>query len=187
LKIFTTLQKLRWNQNKYLRKLFNNVDLDNDGRIKIDELHDALIRGQPNLKFDQRTVQFLVNKYNMNQCDQIDFETFKHLFHFLNEEYERFVAADLDGSGTIDSDKLASFVRKRGYDQYDRNFCNFIIQTINYYIGGVGISFDYFCRIMARLDYLTQSYDFELSANQSYERSYPLRAYVQNNFFNGFW
>ena len=122
----------------------------------------------------------------MNSHAEIDFEVFKHLFHFLNEEYERFVAADFDASGTIDSGELSYYVKKRGYDQFDRNFCDFIIETIMYNTGN-RVSFDYFCRIMARLDYLTQSYDFELSNNEMYNRSYPLRAYVQNNFFSEFW
>ena len=165
--------------------MFDNVDINGDGTITVKELHNALIRGQPNSKFDIKTVKLLVNKYDTNHDGEISFEEFGSLFNFLNEEYFKFVMADRDGSETIDSEELREFLEQRGYE-FDTNFCTFVVETIKINTEN-DISFDFFCRIMARFDYLTDLYNRDLISTKPTCSLIPLQLYVRDSFFNEFW
>ena len=174
-----------WNGNNYLKTLFDDVDVNGDGTITKQELHDALIRGQLNFQFDIKTVELIVNKYDTNHDGEINFEEFQNLFSFINEEYSRFLSADEDGSQTIEPDELEHFIEERGY-KIEKTFYNFIVESIKVKTGK-GISFDYFCRIMARFDQLIDFYNFELAPAELDDDPIPLDVYLKSSFFEGFW
>jgi Ca2+-binding EF-hand superfamily protein len=175
----------QWDYNNYLKTLFDDVDVDSDGKITKNELHDALIRGQSNSQFDEKTVELLVNMYDTNHDGEISFGEFQNLFSFINEEYGRFLLADEDCSQTIESDELENFIQERGYN-IAKNFCTFIVESIKNKTGN-GVSFDYFCRIMARFYHLIGSYNFQIGLEESIDDSISLDVYLQNNFFKEFW
>jgi Ca2+-binding EF-hand superfamily protein len=174
------LFSLRWNESEYLKKLFRDVDINGDGTITFNELHSALARGQMSLQFDIKTAELLVNKYDTNHDGEINFHEFEHLFNYLNEEYFKFLLADTDGSSTIDSDELDEFFRQRGH-KFNKDFCNFIINTIKSRAFG-GVTFDYYCRLMARFDFLIHQH-----ANYEYYKAMPLEKYLKGAFFSDFW
>lgn len=172
-KLFKTLYS--WNQTEYLQEIFRDVDVNNDGTITINELHAALIRGQPSSQFDIITVQLLVRKYDTNHDGVINFEEFENLFNYLNEEYVKFLLADSDGNQTIDAKELNDFFLKRGFS-FDSSFSKYIVNTIKLNTQN-DITFDQFIRIMARVENL-----FEFYKNSSNNLSE-----IQEAFFNEFW
>jgi Ca2+-binding EF-hand superfamily protein len=107
------------------------------------------------------------------------------LFSFINEEYSRFLLADEDCSQTIDSVELENFIQERGFN-IAKNICSFIVESIKTQTGN-GVSFDYFCRIMARFYHLIGSYNFQIGLEESINDSISLDVYLQNNFFEEFW
>lgn len=170
----------RWNENDYLHKLFNDVDINGDGTITFNELHNALARGQPNSQFDIKTAEMLVNKYDTNRDGEISFNEFQSLFNYLNEEYVKFLLADADGSETIDSEELEEFFKQRGH-KFRKEFCNFLVNSIKSR-AATGVTFDYYCRLMARFDYLKQHH----ASNQYYSKM-PFENYLKDAFFSEFW
>ena len=174
-------QNFQWNQENYLKGLFNNVDINGDGKITLTELHVALIRGQPNSKFDIKTVKLLVNKHDTNHDGEINFEEFVNLFNFLNEEYCNFLMADTDESQTIDAKELENILITQGYE-ISEDFFKFIVKTVKLHTDNE-ISFDLLCRIVARFNFLIDLFDKEL-----YEySSLKLESYLRDSFFNEFW
>lgn len=174
-----------WDLNNYLKTLFDDVDINSDGKITKKELHDALIRGQSNSQFDVKTVELLVNMYDTNHDGEINFEEFQNLFSFINEEYSRFLMADEDCSQTIESNELEHFIHERGFTTA-KNFCTFIVESIKTKTGK-GVSFDYFCRIMARFYNIIGSYNFQIGLEESVDDSISLDVYLKNKFFEEFW
>lgn len=164
----------------YLRNLFGDVDSNNDGTITFHELHSALIKGQPNSQFDIKTAELLVRKYDQNFDGEINFNEFQNLFNYLNEEYLKFLLADSDGSQTIDTNELEEFLRQRGF-KFSKDFSSYIINTIQSRIGR-GVTFDYYCRIMARVDQLIAVYN-----KTGYYKQTTMENYIKKAFFGDFW
>jgi Ca2+-binding EF-hand superfamily protein len=138
------------------------------------------VRGQPNSQFDIKTAELLVNKYDTNNDGEISFHEFESLFGYLNEEYFKFLMADSDGNMTIDSHELEEFLKQRGF-KFKKDFYNFIINSIKSRTKN-GVTFDYYCRLMARFDYLTK-----IHATIPYYKTYPLENYLRDAFFSEFW
>ena len=160
--------------------MFNDVDVNGDGTITFYELHNALIRGQPSSQFDIKTAHLLVNKYDTNHDGEINFHEFESLFNYLNEEYFKFLLADSDGSQTIESEELEGFLKQRGF-KFQKKFYDFIINSIKSRNRN-GVTFDYYCRLMARFDFLVKQH-----ANVPYYKSIPLEVYLKDAFFSEFW
>ena len=160
--------------------MFDDVEVNGDGTITFQELHNALIHGQPNSKFDIKTTRMLINKYDTNYDGEINFHEFENLFNYLNEEYFKFLLADSDGSQTIESEELGGFLKQRGF-KFQSDFCNYIVNTIKIH-SNTAVTFDYFCRIMTRIEHLTKLYK-----DSSYSNKYPLETYLEDEFFNEFW
>lgn len=168
-----------WYEN-YLRDVFNDADTDRSGLITFDELNAALRKGQPDSQFDKKTVQLILEKFDFNIDGQICFEEFKQVFSYLNQQYEVFLTIDEDGSGVIDAVELHQGLVSRNY-QLSPGFSEFVVNELrkrNYR----GITFDFYCRVSARFDYLCEAY-----ANSKFYQRQPLEKYMRDAFFNQFW
>jgi len=150
----TNTNSQTWDDRKYFKEIFNDIDHNNDGKINFRELHEALIRGQANSEFDQKTVRILLNKYDRDHDNEIDFSEFYNLFIGINNQFNEFLDYDQDFSGTIDSGELANALGKKGYN-LNNNFIDALIREVNRYCGGKNsVSFDLYVRIIARIDHL---------------------------------
>jgi hypothetical protein len=52
-----------WDERTMYKKMFDEIDHNSDSRINFQELHSALIKGNPNSQFDQKTARILLNKH----------------------------------------------------------------------------------------------------------------------------
>jgi len=135
---------IRWDTKKFLRSIFNEMDLNNDGSIASSELQEVLRRGQGS-DFSSKTIDHLITKYDKNGDREISFEEFYDLYINLNEEYENFLLTDSDGSGFIDPDEFSITMSKKGY-QFSNKFYKFIVDEISKNTGTYGIKFDNYMR-----------------------------------------
>ena len=167
-----------WDDKKFFRDIFNDIDHNGDGRINFHELHAALQQGNPNSEFDQKTVRILLNKFDRDHDNEIDFDEFHNLFIGINNQYNEFLDIDLDFSGTIDSSELTNALTRKGYN-LSKNFFDFLINEVNRYArGNNSITFDMYVRIIARIDYLRANFN---KAHNSSRASFE--AYLRDNFF----
>ncbi len=170
----------RWNYSNYLRKLFNDVDVDGNGHITVAELHEALKRGQSSSYFDAKTVELFVAKYDKDGDGEIDFHEFKDLFIYLNDEFEKFLTIDLNGNGSIDVYELANALNQ-DYSSFRHDLYDFIVTNIESHRPH-GITFDIFCRVLVRFNYLRAQY-----TKIPYYNKTPLDEYMRKTFFVQFW
>jgi Ca2+-binding EF-hand superfamily protein len=136
----------------YLTKVFYEFDVDRNNHITVPELTNALTRLNNNFSFDQKTIEFILKRFDSNNDRTITLNEFGQFFNYLNEEYEKFLIADMSGSGFIDDRELYNLLAKRG--------CNLNLNCIQYITQNLGrkITFDLFCRVNARFDYLCKTY-----------------------------
>ncbi len=173
-----------WDEKKYFRTLFNDIDHNSDGQINFNELHEALKRGQPSSEFDSITVGFLLSKYDGNHDNEIDFDEFYHLFVGVTEQFNEFLDIDRDSSGFIDSAELSEAMRSRGFS-FSPNLYNYLVQEVSrIYNKQNGISFDLYVRIIARFDYLKQRFAQLDPATKSSQYRNGLENFVGRNFFS---
>ena len=125
----------------YFRKIFDDIDVNRDGTIGPNELHEALRRGQPNSQFDQRTVAILMEKYDKNRNGRITFDEFFDLFAGINAQYNEFLDVDTDFSGLIDNRELGNALIRRGYN-LSPDTMNYISYEISRRNNINGINFD---------------------------------------------
>ncbi len=164
-----------------MRELFECMDFNKDGSLCFDELQEALKLGQHNSEFNVKTVQLLFDKYDRNRDGEIDFDGFYDLYTYLNDEYCTFLGMDKDGSGTLDADELCQLFSSRGFN-FKSDFFKFIEQTMRE-TNKNGITFDNYCRLVARFDYLNNLY----ITTPRYQTSYTLETYLKKTFFFNFW
>lgn len=175
--IFHNLKFLRWSMSDYLKESFDQIDHNKDGTISTDELHEALIRGQPNMQFDKKTAQILMEQYDKNNDDEISFSEFYDLFMAINELYNEFLDYDADNSGYIEANELYNAVRKyQGFESLSSSFFNYLIAELSGSTHVKGISFDIMVRIISRLYGL--KYEFE-----SFNHEFSLEEFIKRNFF----
>jgi Ca2+-binding EF-hand superfamily protein len=125
----------------YFRKIFDDIDVNRDGTIGANELHEALRRGQPNSQFDQRTVAILMEKYDKNGNGRITFDEFFDLFAGINAQFNEFLDVDTDFSGLIDNRELGNALIRRGFN-LSPDTLNFISYEISRRNNINGINFD---------------------------------------------
>ena len=130
-------------EKNFLRKIFNEMDLNRDGSITSIELQEAL-RGQIS-NFSLKTIELLISKHDKNGDKEISFEEFNSLFNNLNEEYENFLLTDSDDSGLIDLSEFRNSMFKKGY-HFSDNFYKFIVDEISRRTHNYGIRFDDYIR-----------------------------------------
>ena len=130
-------------EKNFLRKIFNEMDLNRDGSITSIELQEAL-RGQIS-NFSRKTIELLISKHDKNGDKEISFEEFNSLFNNLNEEYENFLLTDSDDSGLIDLSEFRNSMFKKGY-HFSDNFYKFIVDEISRHTHNYGIRFDDYIR-----------------------------------------
>lgn len=163
LSIYKYFINIRWNEEKYLKDLFDDLDQNGDQKINTQELHQALKKGQMNSEFDLRTVAILMEKYDTNRDGEISFDEFHNLFFSINNLFNEFLDFDQDFSQSIDPNELKSLLYSRGY-QLSHNFFGYLFAQLRQRFNIVAITFDMYVRISARLDYLTnvgQTNNFE--------------------------
>lgn len=163
-----------------MREVFNDADTDSSGFITFDELNAALRKGQPDSQFDSKTVKLILEKFDYNFDGQIGFDEFKQVFSYLNQQFEAFLMIDKDGSGAIDADEFYQALVQRNY-QLSRGFADYIVNELRRH-NTRGITFDFYCRISARFDYLCGEY-----SNSKFYQRQPLEKYMRDTFFNHFW
>jgi Ca2+-binding EF-hand superfamily protein len=123
----------------------------------------------------------MLRKFDSNRDNRITFNEFFELYSYINEEYARFLMCDANSSGTMDAIELTNLLNGRG--------TRVSPQAINYIVSNVEqmlqkrITFDIFCRVNARFDYLSKSYRMM----QSQYGNQPFEQYLTNNFFTEFW
>lgn len=155
-----------------------SMDLDGNGFISFDELFQALKEGSPSPDFSRDTVKLILNKYDKNQDNQINFEEFERLFIGINNQFNDFLDIDTDFSGSIDMNELAQYFQSKGFN-FRTNFFNFLISTIATRTGTSNISFDIYLKIRARMDQLNIDYQ----RNRIREEK---EVYFGKNFFRSF-
>ena len=165
----------------FLKKIFDEMDINRDGSITSVELQQALKRGQATSEFNIKTIDILIEKYDKNGDREISFDEFYDLYTQLNDEYENFLMMDTDGSGSIDVAEFSAALRKRGYNFGDK-FYRHLFDEIRKKTGQQGIMFDNYIRVAARFDYLCKFYRIT-----PYYQKISLEAYLKKTFFQNFW
>jgi Ca2+-binding EF-hand superfamily protein len=195
---YLILFRKRWDERKYFKKLFDDIDHNHDGEINFQELHQALKKGQENSEFDPKTVQILLQKYDQNHDNEISFDEFYSLFIGINNQFNEFLDIDEDFSGTIDSHELANALRKKSYNFSDM-FYKYLTDEMSKRMHRA-ITFDMYVRVIARLDYLRQEYNknnsfknkshghslFQQKNSHSNNSSTGMEHYIANSFFSNF-
>ena len=153
--------------NDFLKESFDNIDHNRDGEISLEELHEALKRGQPNMQFDSKTVQILMSQYDKNHDNEICFKEFYELFVAINELYNDFLDIDKDFSGYIDSNELENALKSKGFEYLSSSFFADLTREISKRNQIKGVSFDVFVRVISRLYNLL--YEFENSSHNNLE------------------
>jgi len=171
-----------WDERTMYKKMFDEIDHNNDGKISFKELHSALIKGNPNSQFDQKTARILLNKYDSDNDNQIDFPEFYSLFIGINSQFNEFLDYDKDSSGTIDSKEFAFLLSSKGYN-LNRDFLDNLMNEVYRYAGRRNsVTFDLYVRIIARLDHLRNTFN----QNQSRHHKSNFQTYLIENFFLDF-
>lgn len=167
---------MNWNETNYLKQLFDEMDHNRDGQITIQELHEALKRGQPMFDFDPFTVQYLVQKYDNNRNNEISFHEFHDLFVGLNIQFNEFLDIDRDSSGFIDGRELTNAMYAKGF-HFSPEIFDYVVNEISRRSGKQGISFDIYVRVAARFEALRNEY------NRMPMKNMPMEMFVRSKFF----
>jgi Ca2+-binding EF-hand superfamily protein len=179
---YFALKKLQsWNVTEYLQSIFNNFDSDHNGSITANELLVALSKTHHMFNFDPKTVDFMLKKFDANNDNRISFSEFVQLYSFINDELSKFLMCGASSTGTIDINQFSNLLSSRGV-RINPQTSNYIVSNVEQTLQK-RITFDVFCRVSARYDYLSNAYHQmqKQFASQSFEQ------YLTNNFFAEFW
>lgn len=171
-----------WNLKDYLKKIFDEIDINHDGGISSNELQKILRNIQSSAEFSAKTVDLVIRKYDKNRDGQISFEEFFDLYNNLNEELEAFLLIDSDGNGYIDCTELEISFRNKGH-QLSRAFYEYIYREICKYTAQKGILFDSYIRVASRFDYLCKQF----YNTPYYFKNFSFETYLAKTFFQDFW
>jgi Ca2+-binding EF-hand superfamily protein len=169
-----TPNRTQLDNRNYFRQIFDDMDTNRNGQIGPDELHEALRRGQPNAQFDARTVSILMEQYDRDRSGQIGFDEFSALFMGVNRQYNEFLDADADYSGTIDGNELTRALQRAGHHLSPAT-ANFLASEICRRNNTSGINFDLYVRVLARMDFLRAEHQRTGQA--------PFDQFIRNSFF----
>lgn len=162
--------------------MFDEIDFNSDSRIGLSELHRALVKGNPDSQFDQKTAKLLLEKYDKDKDSEIDFNEFNSLFDGINNQYNEFLDFDKDSSGTIDSSELTSLLSKKGYN-LNKEFIESLMNAIYRYTGRRNsVTFDLYVRIIARIDHLRNNYNHQYR----HQTLLSFQSYLSEAFFLDF-
>ncbi|KAH0576867.1 Calmodulin [Spironucleus salmonicida] len=103
-------------------ELFRAIDKDNSGSITVDEAYEAF--SQSGVKWKRTTFDRLLELADQNNNGVLEPDEFRHFMKLmlvyadpdLDAQDLFFVAADVDGSGTIEAPELAFIFKKMGLD-----------------------------------------------------------------------
>lgn len=123
-------------------------------------------------------MQLLLSQYDKNNDNEISFQEFNNLFMYINEQYNDFLDIDLDFSGFIDGQELASALINRGYLSLSTQFFDDLVKEIKKFTKTNGISFDVFIRIIARMNQLNDKFKKSSDYNVLH-----LEDYLKKKFF----
>lgn len=97
-----------------LRKWFDAIDKDQNGSLTVQELQAALAEGGFN--FSLALVAHIIRQADRDGSNTITFNEFGRLHVFLSTVQASFSQLDLDHSGRLSLDEIASALRKFGYN-----------------------------------------------------------------------
>lgn len=123
-------------------------------------------------------MQLLLSQYDKNNDNEISFQEFNNLFMYINEQYNDFLDIDLDFSGFIDGQELASALINKGYVSLSTQFFEDLVKEIKKFTKTNGISFDVFIRIIARMNKLNDQFKKSSDYNVLH-----LEDYLKKKFF----
>lgn len=123
-------------------------------------------------------MQLLLSQYDKNNDNEISFQEFNNLFMYINEQYNDFLDIDLDFSGFIDGQELASALINKGYVSLSTQFFEDLVKEIKKFTKTNGISFDVFIRIIARMNQLNDQFKKSSDYNVLH-----LEDYLKKKFF----
>ena len=148
-------------------------------------MHEALKLGQPNSEFDPITVSFLLNKFDSNHDNEINFDEFYNLFVSVTNQYNEFLDIDRDSSGYIDAHELGESMRQKGFS-FTSNFYQYLCGEIGkiYMRPNNGITFDLYVRIKARFDYLKEKFARINNFARQSQYNNSLEKFMGHNFFS---
>lgn len=96
-------------------KAFLAADADQSGFIDATELQTALVNIPWNRPFDPKTVNMLINMFDLDHNEVISFNEFRGLLRYVREWREVFEAVDQDHSSSIDPRELRKALYHFGY------------------------------------------------------------------------
>ena len=123
-------------------------------------------------------MQLLLSQYDKNNDNEISFQEFNNLFMYINEQYNDFLDIDLDFSGFIDGQELASALINKGYVSLSTQFFEDLVKEIKKFTKTNGLSFDVFIRIIARMNQLNDQFKKSSDYNVLH-----LEDYLKKKFF----
>jgi Ca2+-binding EF-hand superfamily protein len=129
-------------------------------------------------EFDPYTISTLMEKYDRDRDNLIEFHEFSDLFTALNAQYNEFLDYDTDSSGTMNGYELGNVLSRKGYT-FSPDLFNYVVGEISRRSGRNGVTFDTYVRVIARFDFLRAQYN----RLNNMQRSVSLENYMRNNFF----
>ena len=125
-----------------LRSYFDKVDSNKNGRISATELQSALTNGMEEFPFQLSTVKAIMEAFGKG--DEINFDTFQHLWRYVFDWQKCFRRFDVNKSGSIEVQELHTALTTFGYN-ISNALCYTLVQRFDR-TGKNEILFDDFIR-----------------------------------------
>ncbi|KAI0983336.1 hypothetical protein GJ496_001084 [Pomphorhynchus laevis] len=139
----------------FLKRIFNQVDIDKSGSITADELQRALSNGTWT-PFNPETVRLMIGMFDKDNTGSIEFHEFEALWRYVSDWEKCFRSYDTDNSGTIDKHELKTALKSFGYRLSD-SFFELLIQKFDRR-GRGDVAFDDFIQSCVSLQSLTAAF-----------------------------
>eukprot|EP01025_Chloroclados_australasicus_P067978 TRINITY_DN942_c0_g1_i1.p2 TRINITY_DN942_c0_g1~~TRINITY_DN942_c0_g1_i1.p2 ORF type:complete len:170 (+),score=21.74 TRINITY_DN942_c0_g1_i1:146-655(+) len=98
----------------HIQQVFNEVDHDNDGQIRAEELQIAL-KGR-GLHFSLQNIASMIRLHDMNENDTMSLGEFELLYEFLKYCQNIFNVFDADEDGYLTIQETIEVIREEGYN-----------------------------------------------------------------------
>ncbi|KAI8887663.1 EF-hand [Backusella circina FSU 941] len=142
------------------KRYFNDIDMDNDGKISFEELKACLKNRDVSsyTNFSDETIEMLIQTFDDDNDKQISIKEFPELAAFLGNWGRCFTFLDRDASGTIDYEEMHQAMEVLGFN-LNSTFMKELIQKYNRN-GSAVIDFDNFILACVTLCRFKESYNF---------------------------
>jgi Ca2+-binding EF-hand superfamily protein len=162
--------------------IFDQIDLNRDGRINFNEMSDMLKKTYSIPRFDSYAVNVLIERYDRDGDKQIDFGEFFELFNGINGLHKEFLDADFryDANGHIDARELNNIFKSKGYS-FGIDLYHYVVSEMSRGSSSHGLKFDKYIGIMARFEFLINKYNRCFKKNE--KSPDELEKYLRAKFF----